>query len=252
MFRLKKNRNILCSLRERELNSVSEPYRLSLNIISQLIRSDNTYYKYSWYQQSKKPIVYDFGILYFDQHKSCYSVYGRSCEPSLLHNLKSSSAKKKIVDVIAYNSPVHKTFENCECEISKCSCVSRFILCLTDDSWLCQYNLNTGELMSETYVQRINCEAKFKYCDWDEYAERLVLTSRLSSAKSDVVVNMAVFTAFPIQFSALFEIKKSIFGSTCKHANVNDQLLILGMGYNRVHIYNFCEVLAEGINTFLI
>lgn len=260
MFRLKKNKNILLSLRDRELNTVTEPYKLSLNIISQYIRSDTTCYKHSWTKQSKKAMTYEFGHLYFEDYSLCYSIYGRDCQPSLLHRFKAKNAQKKIIDVVTYNTPLPKTFENCQCDISKCSCHSKFILCLTEDNWLCQYNLNTGRLMTEVYVLPIDFKLNFKYCDWDKYGEKIVLTSQRNPFKEklyasesqhlnkdDVVCNLAVFQAFPIEFLALLEIKRSVFGVTCKHVNVGDGLLILGINHDRVHIYSFEDVLAEGI-----
>lgn len=264
MLRLNKNKNILLSLRDRELNSVTEPYKLSLNIISQYIRSDTTHYSHNWTKESKKAMTYEFGKLYFEDHSLCYSIYGRECQPSLLHHFKAKSANKKFIDVVTYNTPISKTFENCECKLSKCSCTSSFILCLTEDNWLCQYNLNTGKLMTEVYVLPTDFKLNFKYCDWDKYGETIVLTSQRNPFKEkfyasesghlnkdDVIVNLAVFKAFPIEFVALLEIKRSIFGVACKHVNVGDGLLILGINHARVHIYSFDDVLAEGMYVFV-
>ncbi|GIZ02659.1 hypothetical protein CEXT_7381 [Caerostris extrusa] len=247
MFRLKKNKNIVCTLQDREINTTS-PYKLSLNILSQLIRSNNRSFKQSWSKESPKPIVYDCGLLYFDNQRHCYNIFGSKGQPSLT-KLKDDSNSKKIVDRISYSFPVIKT--ECSCNRHPCICLSRYILYVTDDNWLIQRNPFTGVIYKKVYVKRSDgFNFNFKYIDWNVYAQEFVLTTKLNpffevTGKKDVVVNLAVFTIFPLQFKALLEIRRSVFGKTCRHVNVSDQLLILGMGSTRVHIYSFDATLAN-------
>ncbi|GFU20203.1 DDB1- and CUL4-associated factor 17 [Nephila pilipes] len=252
MFRLKKNKNIICTLRDREMNSVPSPYKYSLNIMCQLIQSDQTFYESSWFEQSTRPIMYDSGILYFDNHRKCYSIYGSKGQPSATR-LSDTNNSKKVKDVISYSSPTFKM--ECTCKLHPCTCLSKFIMYITEDNWLIQRNPYSGVIYKQVYVKRTDRNFKFQYCDWNVYAEQFVLTTKLSPddkemfPQSDVVVNVAVFTVFPFEFKALLEIKRSVFGKACKHVNVADQLLILGMGYDRVHIYSFDELMAKNTVT---
>ncbi|GFY67018.1 DDB1-and CUL4-associated factor 17 [Trichonephila inaurata madagascariensis] len=252
MFRLKKNKNILSTLRDREMNVIPSPYKYSLNIMSQLIKSDQTIYESSWYKQSSKPIMYDNGILYFDNYRNAYTIYGSKGQPSAT-KLSDPSNSKKVKDVISYSSPVFKM--ECTCKLHPCTCLSNFIIYITDDNWLFQRNPYSGDTYNQVYVKRSDRNFKFKYCDWNVYAEQFILTTKLDPDEnemfpgSDAVVNLAVFGVFPLEFKALFEIKRSVFGKACKHANVADRLLIIGMGYHRVHIYSFDELLAKNTIT---
>lgn len=95
----------------------------------------------------------------------------------------------------------------------------------------------------------------FKYCDWDIYGDRFVLTSILnpdrrrdgnSSRKTDVVVDIAVFSAFPFEFFMLFEVKRSVFGESCSAANLSDQHMVIGLGHANVNIYSFVDFINLG------
>ncbi|KFM63677.1 DDB1- and CUL4-associated factor 17, partial [Stegodyphus mimosarum] len=108
--------------------------------------------------------------------------------------------------------------------------------------------------MREIYV---GSNFRFKYCNWDMYGERITLTSSLKPYKNiltgpkgdDIVANLAVFTVLPLEFYAVLQIKRSVFGKTCNHVNVSEELLILGIGTADVHIYSFPEVIREGCVT---
>lgn len=254
MLRTKKNKHLLMTLHDREINNACAPYFLSISVISQLLRSDTPLYNNYWQKSSKRPITYDCGYLYFNDYTSCFTLYGKNCMPSPLFKLQKSRARKKISDVISYSIPVYKTLDNtCKCCFQTCVCWSQYLLSVTEDNWLCQHAMSSGELIREFYVNRIGQKFSFKYCDWDVYSDRFVLTSTLnpdisreSTLKFNVVVNLAIFTAFPFEFFALLEIKRSIFGDNCTAANISDQHLILGMGHSQVNIYSFIDFINQG------
>ncbi|KAF8787461.1 DDB1- and CUL4-associated factor 17 like protein [Argiope bruennichi] len=251
MLRLKKNKNIVCTLYDREINATSTPYKLSLNIMCQLIQSKQSFYESSWTKESSRPIVYDGGLIYFNNHKSCYNIYGYENKPSLT-KLTNINGSERILDVISYAAPVFK--QECNCEVCPCSCLSRSIIYITKDNWLIRRNPITGVILNKIYTKRLDRIFNFQYIDWNIYSKEVILTTKLNPEKEpssniDVVVNLAVFTSFPLEFRALLEIRRSVFGKACRHVNVSDQLLILGMNLDWVHIYSFEDVLANSIFT---
>ncbi|GBM94827.1 DDB1- and CUL4-associated factor 17 [Araneus ventricosus] len=217
----------------------------------QLIRSKQSFYKCSWTKESLRPIVYEGGLLYFNNHKTSYNIYGFETQPSLT-KLTNISGSARIMDVISYTSPVLNL--ECSCKMQPCTCLSRYIMYVTKDNWLVLRNPITGSIFSQTYIKRSDRIFNFQYIDWNVYSKEVILTTKLNPEKEpssnvDVVVNLAVFTTFPLEFRALLEIRRSVFGKTCRHVNVSDQLLILGMNLDWVHIYSFEDVLENSVFT---
>ncbi|XP_054718531.1 DDB1- and CUL4-associated factor 17-like isoform X2 [Uloborus diversus] len=257
MISSKENCSIFYSLRDRELGNGHSAYRTSLKIISKLIRSEHISFKKAWHKKSSKPIVYENGLLHLDNYKKCFCIYGKNANPSALYDFQPSQARKKVADVITYGFPTYKSFKACECGFNPCVCFSGFMLSITEDNWINKHNLMSGKLLKNLYVKRTNCSFGFKYIDWNGYADEFTLTSILNpheknlpiKKKSDVLVNIAVFSVCPLEFKVLLEIKRNVFGNTCNSANVNENLLLLGLQSHRVHIYNFEEFLKGGFIT---
>lgn len=258
MLRSRKNKSIVSILQDRELNNKCAPYFLSLNIISQLLRKNNSdaLYKDYWKKSCHRPMTYDCGYLYFSNYTEFCSIYSEHGTKSFpMFKMQKSRAKMKISDVISYSIPVYKNIDNiCKCELQACTCLSQCLLSVSEDNWLCQHLMVNGKLIREVYVNCFGQKFLFKYCDWDVYGDRFVLTSTLNpdvpktgeKKKTDVVVKLAVFTMFPFEFLALLEIKRSVFGENCTAANISDQHLILGKGSFQVHIYSFEDFLIQG------
>ncbi|XP_049520163.1 DDB1- and CUL4-associated factor 17 isoform X2 [Dermacentor silvarum] len=79
--------------------------------------------------------------------------------------------------------------------------------------------------------------------------DALVYTGPLAArSKPRVLITIAVFAMFPLQFKGMLEIDRAIFGKECNHANVSEGLLIVGTGSTltgAVRLYNFRNILEE-------
>ncbi|XP_015906373.1 DDB1- and CUL4-associated factor 17 [Parasteatoda tepidariorum] len=242
-------KNVLLLLLNRERYPKSSPYRAN-KILRNLILAENRTYYNMWWEKSLKPIIYEGGHFYFNNYNVCTTLYGKNCRPCFSHSFKQTSAMRKIIDAITYTSPVYKTIKQSVDNPLENIPLSRYIIYITKDDWLCQHKWENGSLMNEIYIKPYNENISFLHCDWNSYSEQFVLNSVLNpkgtKKSNNVVTILAVFTVYPLEFHAMFEIKRSAFGRNCQHVNVSDQMMILGMGQHGVHMYNFKDVLNEG------
>lgn len=257
MLNSRKNRPVVSMLRDRELNIGYSPYFTSLEIATQLIRSDKkSLYTTTWKKSSPKEIAYDSGNLYFSNYKQyCPVNLSSKKQPPPFYKMEKSLAKKRVSDAISYSatSVIKDVQDICQCETLRCMCLSPYLLSISEDNWLCQHSMASGKIMKQIYVNVIGQKVKFKYCDWDMYGERFILTTtrhhypfRNTSQKNDVLANIAVFKTFPIEFYALMDVKRSVFGHNVTAVSISNQSLIIGLGSTYVAIYNFDDFLKQG------
>lgn len=254
MFSKHKSKSCVSILRDREYNYRCAPIFSSFKVLSELIRSDRTslYNNYSK-KCSRNEIKFEAGHLYFNSYKNFCVINGFINDQTPLSSLSRTEATKNVADVITYTTPVYKDIDKiCSCLLQRCSCTSQYIVTLSYDNYLCKHLFTNGELMHQIYVNRAGYTFSFRYIDWDVYGDRFILTSVKNpiiidnSEIADIVVNLAIFTTFPIEFFALLEIKRSVFGENCNNVNVDDHHLMIGLGNMDVHIYNFEDFLNNG------
>ncbi|XP_037565429.2 DDB1- and CUL4-associated factor 17-like [Dermacentor silvarum] len=115
-----------------------------------------------------------------------------------------------------------------------------------------------GKVHQEIYLGSPN-RYKFKHIDWETHGETIILqslhnhshpqlTQPAARSKPRVLITIAVFAMFPLQFKGMLEIDRAIFGKECNHANVSEGLLIVGTGSTltgAVRLYNFRNILEE-------
>lgn len=251
-----KKESVISIFRDRELGNRCAPHFLSWKVASQLIRSKSrsSLYPNYWKRTSHRDISYDTGYLYFSNYTEYCALRCVNEKLPPLHPLGKTAAKKRVSDALSYTIPVYKNIDDiCKCSPQPCICLSQYILSVSEDNWLCQHLMKNGKLIKTYYINRFGHKFLFKYCNWDIYGERFILSSTLNpgantgtAKKGDTVVNLAIFTAFPIEFFALLEIKRSVFGENCTAVNTTEQLLIIGLGQSYVHIYNFDDFLKGG------
>ena len=256
MLNSKKNKSVVSMLRDRELNLKYSPYFTSLEIASQLIRSNNkSLYCNSWRKSSNKEISYDLNYIYFANYKQYCPINVSMCKPVPFYKLEKGHSRKRIADVISYSgTSAFKDIESiCRCESQRCVCLSPHLISISDDNWLCQHLVANGRLMKQIYVNLVGQKIKFRYCDWDMYGERFTLTTtrahypfRNATRKGDVLAYIAVFTTFPIEFYCLMEIKRSVFGHNVNAVSISSQSLVIGLSSTHVAIYNFDDFLNQG------
>lgn len=262
MLNSRKNRSVVSMLRDRELNIGYSPYFTSLEVATQLIRSNKkSLYTNTWKKSSPKEIAYDSGNLYFFNYKQyCPVNLSNNKKPPPFYKMEKSLAKKRVSDAISYSATsVIKDVQNiCQCESLRCMCLSPYLLTISEDNWLCQHSMASGKIMKQIYVTVVGQKVKFKYCDWDMYGERFILTTtrhhypfrNTVTQKNDVLANIAVFKTFPIEFYALMDIKRSVFGNNVTAVSISNQSLIIGLGSTYVAIYNFDDFLKQGEHYF--
>ncbi|KAG0423558.1 hypothetical protein HPB47_000666 [Ixodes persulcatus] len=137
--------------------------------------------------------------------------------PSPLYKLPQEPKSKKIEDALVYTGPLYRlppTAKDCRA----------LFLSLTADNWVyCQDKMN-GQVHQEIYLGSPN-RYKFKHIDWETHGETIILqslhhhphrniavmsTSQNSRSKPRVLITIAVFSMFPVQFKGMLEIDRAI------------------------------------------
>lgn len=239
----------------REIGISKSPYRFSLKILRQLICDKRSTFTKIWETHSKSPIAFEDGHIYLDNYRTCLALCGINSLPSPLYKLPQEPKSKKIEDALVYTGPLYRlppTAKDCRA----------LFLSLTADNWVyCQDKMN-GQVHQEIYLGSPN-RYKFKHIDWETHGETIILqslhhhphrniavmsTSQNSRSKPRVLITIAVFSMFPVQFKGMLEIDRAIFGKECNHANVSEGLLIVGTGSTltgTVRLYNFRDILEQ-------
>ncbi|XP_022237926.1 DDB1- and CUL4-associated factor 17-like isoform X2 [Limulus polyphemus] len=243
--------SVLHGLWYRELNLTGSNYRLSLKLLHKLICDKKSSFLKIWEAHSKQPITCEDGKLYFDNYHTCLTLCGRNSLPSTLYKLKSRSKEKRIEDCIVYSGPLFKTLTEPKLQ-------QAFFLALTGDNWLECYSNQTGELLQQVYLGP-TARYKFRHVDWETHGEQVVIQSVQNQSvtpttqpgiRPRVLEAIAMFSVFPMEFKALVEIDREVFGKDCNHVNISEGLLIIGVGNSatgRVRLYNFVQVVKEGL-----
>ncbi|CAN7988555.1 unnamed protein product, partial [Ixodes pacificus] len=233
----------------REIGISKSPYRFTLKILRQLICDKRSTFTKIWETHSKSPIAFEDGHIYLDNYRTCLALCGINSLPSPLYKLPQEPKSKKIEDALVYTGPLNRlppTAKDCRA----------LFLSLTADNWVyCQDKMN-GQVHQEIYLGSPN-RYKFKHIDWETHGETIILQSlhhhphrniANSRSKPRVLITIAVFSMFPVQFKGMLEIDRAIFGKECNHANVSEGLLIVGTGSTltgTVRLYNFRDILEQ-------
>lgn len=229
----------------RELGINRQAYRFSLKILRQLLCDKRTTFTKIWETQSKHPIAVEDGFIYLHNYRTCLTLCGINSLPSLLYKLPPETKNKRIEDALVYSGPLHRLPPSAK------DCKALF-LSLTGDNWVYCQDKMTGKVYQEIYLGS-PVRYKFKHIDWETHGETIILQSLhnqspTSRSKPRVLITVAVFTMFPIQFKGMLEIDRGIFGKDCNHANVTEGLLIVGAGSTltgSVRLYNFKDIIEQ-------
>lgn len=247
MPKIREENNVIQQLWQRQLSLIRNPYRLSLKILRKLVCNKHSTFIKVWESHSKQPILCEDGKLYFNNYQSCFTLNGHNCLPSELYKLPALSKQKKIEDAIIYSGPVIEFTTQIET-------YKAFFLGLTKDNWLNSYDNLTGQKLQDIYLGPLN-RYKFKRVEWETHGENIIVTSiqnqiQVQGTRPRVLVAIAMLSAFPLEFIALLEIDRKIFGNKCNHVNVSEGLLIIGYGNasnGTIHLYNFKQIVENGI-----
>lgn len=246
-----RSRGTVQSLQYREIGIGKSPYRSSLKILRLLICDQRSTFTKIWETHSKSPIAFEDGHIYLDNYRTCLALCGINSLPSPLYKLPQEPKNKKIEDALVYTGPLHRLPK-----LAK-DCRALF-LSLTADNWVYCHDKMNGKVHQEIYLGSPN-RYKFKHIDWETHGETIILqslhnhshpqlTQPAARSKPRVLITIAVFAMFPLQFKGMLEIDRAIFGKECNHANVSEGLLIVGTGSTltgAVRLYNFRNILEE-------
>ncbi|KAK8777314.1 DDB1- and CUL4-associated factor 17-like isoform X1 [Amblyomma americanum] len=246
-----RSRGTVQALQYREIGIGKSPYRFSLKILRLLICDKRSTFTKIWETHSRSPIAFEDGHIYLDNYRTCLALCGINALPSPLYKLPQEPKNKKIEDALVYTGPLHRLPK-----LAK-DCRALF-LSLTADNWVYCHDKMNGQVHQEIYLGSPD-HYKFKHIDWETHGETIILQSlhnhshshlALAAARSKprVLITIAVFTMFPLQFKGMLEIDRAIFGKECNHANVSEGLLIVGTGSTltgTVRLYNFRNILEE-------
>lgn len=239
------------ALQYREIGIGKSPYRSSLKILRLLICDKRSTFTKFWEIHSKSPIAFEDGHIYLDNYRTCLALNGLNFCPSPLYRLSQEPKNKKIEDALVYTGPLHRLPERAK------DCRAHF-LSLTADNWVYCHDKMNGKVLQEIYLGSPS-RYKFKHIDWETHGETIILqslhnhshpqlTQPAARSKPRVLITIAVFNMFPLQFKGVLEIDRAIFGKECNHANVSEGLLIVGTGSTlsgTVRLYNFRSILEE-------
>uniref|UniRef100_A0A224YCK6 DDB1-and CUL4-associated factor 17-like n=1 Tax=Rhipicephalus zambeziensis TaxID=60191 RepID=A0A224YCK6_9ACAR len=246
-----KSRGTVQALQYREIGIGKSPYRSSLKILRLLICDKRSTFTKIWETHSKSPIAFEDGHIYLDNYRTCLALCGINSLPSPLYKLPQEPKNKKIEDALVYTGPLHRLPK-----LAK-DCRALF-LSLTADNWVYCHDKMNGKVHQEIYLGSPS-RYKFKHIDWETHGETIImqslhnhnhpqLTQPAARSKPRVLITIAVFNMFPLQFKGMLEIDRAIFGKECNHANVSEGLLIIGTGSTltgTVRLYNFRNILEE-------
>lgn len=246
-----RSRGTVQSLQYREIGIGKSPYRSSLKILRLLICDQRSTFTKIWETHSKSPIAFEDGHIYLDNYRTCLALCGINSLPSPLYKLPQEPKNKKIEDALVYTGPLHRLPK-----LAK-DCRALF-LSLTADNWVYCHDKMNGKVHQEIYLGSPS-RYKFKHIDWETHGETIILqslhnhshpqlTQPAARSKPRVLITIAVFAMFPLQFKGMLEIDRAIFGKECNHANVSEGLLIVGTGSTltgAVRLYNFRNILEE-------
>ncbi|CAH1773279.1 unnamed protein product [Owenia fusiformis] len=235
--------NVTSSLGKREINT-RWSCRHNQKIVKRIICQTHCSYRKVWKTQSKQRIITEMSKLYMNNYKTCFHIHGVNGIPSKAYNMPAVPASKKIEDCLVCATSLERTDLN---HHGYKSC----LVVVTADRWLRRYDMNTGRMLEEVYI---GPNIKFKYLAWDREQERLVIKSthsNLSQAErqagvvKDVLMTMGVFHIFPLEFLAMFQVRKSIFGKSITDAMLFGGLLLVMSKSDVIKIYSFDDILEQ-------
>uniref|UniRef100_A0A8C4N3R2 Ddb1 and cul4 associated factor 17 n=1 Tax=Eptatretus burgeri TaxID=7764 RepID=A0A8C4N3R2_EPTBU len=219
-----------------------EVQRFNLCLLREMVCLESNTFKRVWVKNSKTPVSYGRGRVYFDNYSLCYSCHGAS--PKLLYKLPAHAAFEKIEDALFCETPVVSWF-------LPPSDYRPSIVGLTSSNFLLRFNADTGQLLEKIFLSNL-----YKHISWISEQETLMLKSiRCKSTDRPrtvganltrrILLQLAFFTVFPLKLIGMMEIDQQIFGSTVTDVTVSEDILITLHSNGTVKFYNLEEIVNK-------
>ncbi|XP_067658481.1 DDB1- and CUL4-associated factor 17-like [Haliotis asinina] len=236
--------NVVRMLRRRQLGGRCNIYRKDLKILRSIILRGRTEYRKVWEKQSKSHISCEGSRVYFDNYKSCYTGNGKAGAPRQLYRLQDCPNSSKIEDALICNiAPEHIPLPHSGHKGS--------IVTITSNRWLHRRDLRTGTVLEAVYLSP---NKKFRELGWITEQERFYVRSthtpalavhRQAGIPVCVVMVLAVFNIYPLEFVGMLEIDKRVFGSDVTDAMLSQDMLIIMHQSGHVRLYSFNHILEK-------
>ncbi|XP_064642601.1 DDB1- and CUL4-associated factor 17-like isoform X2 [Lineus longissimus] len=240
---MKQGENVCISLYQREYGGSISPYRRNLKIFRKLVLQKDAKFKKMFEKHSGYPITFERDRLYLNQHRICYAIHGHGGIPQKIYELPSCPVSQKIVEPLVMD---HAYLD--ELPLLHNGYKPSF-LALTAHNWLMRYDLDTGEELQRVYLSTF---CKFRRILPETECERFTLksvhqkNSRLGASSLNVLMTIALFTIFPLEFTGMLEIEKKIFGKDITDVMLSHSLLLIMHQRGKISIHSLEEVLANG------
>lgn len=249
MMKHQTNTLTLLSQRSRGVFDHGTLLRQNLKILRGIVLQDNNDFIKVWSRTSKSTISYESGKIYLENYQCCYS--SLHSEPQILYELSKRSKLEKIEDVLLCESTLDKG-------LTKPSDQKPCLLALTADNWLYRLSAETGQELQKVYLSP---RIKFRYLGWDVPQETFYIKSiqnkgthlaRQASPDQDTLMYLAVFHVFPLEFVAVMEIKKTVFGGTVTDVVISQGVLAVSHSTKSVKLYSFEHIIKKCMTQKLV
>ncbi|KAA0716086.1 DDB1- and CUL4-associated factor 17 [Triplophysa tibetana] len=223
-------------------NDIGRLLGSNLKILRNIMLQDDTEFIKVWRKTSKSLIFYESGWIYFDNYRCCYS--SLLPQPELLYKLPKT---EKIEDALLCQCPL--TFLN-DTVLPKASDQKPCLLALTKD-WLYRLSAETGKCLEHVYL---SSRLKFRSLGWDSCQETFYVKSiknkqtvleQQACVDNDILMRLAIFRVFPLDFVGMLEISKKIFGKTAVDVLLSQGVLAISHSSKHVKLYSFEYILEK-------
>ncbi|XP_057192911.1 DDB1- and CUL4-associated factor 17 [Triplophysa rosa] len=219
-------------------NDIGKLLGSNLKILRNIMLQDDTEFIKVWSKTSKSLVFYESGWIYFDNYRCCYS--SLLPQPELLYRLPKT---EKIEDALLCQCPLDTV-------LPKASDQKPFLLALTKD-WLYRLSAETGKTLEHVYL---SSHLKFRSLGWDSCQETFYVKStqnkqtvleRQACVDNDILMRLAIFQVFPLDFVGMLEISKKIFGKTAVDVLLSQGVLAISHSSKHVKLYSFEYILEK-------
>lgn len=225
-----------------EINFHKSNYHSRLKLVKLLVCDPGSSYSAVWDHSSCQRYSYEHDKIFLKQKglMTCFCISGLESLPQKLYviNPGHPQCSLKIEDALVLEQP---SYASSECNMTSWK---PSILILTSTKYIHRYDLETGSRLQTFYVGYR--EYKFISLDWNEPGHFITTkTARLQKSKELVMV-IASYSIYPLEFIGLCEIRKSVFGEDVYDAFVQGNILIVhhGCGHSaKIKLYSWESII---------
>ncbi|XP_074661841.1 DDB1- and CUL4-associated factor 17-like [Tubulanus polymorphus] len=230
-----------CKTNERRKNN----YRIIRNLMT---AKDAKFIKIHEKHCSRKLTYEGNGRLYYNQDCSCYTL--NQNEARLLYERPMCDVKEKVIESLICEVNMENPHELRDTRRSSRPCQ----YALKANNRLVRYDVDSGLLLESVFLAPLS-RCKFLHIAWAKEGYQLELRSkqsnqyqqRESGVAGNVVQTIAILSVYPLEFVAMMEITKEVFGPTVTDVIVSVGLLITMHHGGVVRFHSFERLMSENL-----